>query len=186
MPTVVAFSGMPASGKTTLAARVASLIGFPHLDKDFILESLFISEGVSSQEQRSRLSRKADQLLLSQCRELSNVVISSWWHHPLSSSQSGTEVDWLKDLGMTLIEVHCTCAPEIALQRYTSRQRHPGHFDNLRDPHYLLTQFMEASMLGPLFPNLALTYNTETVLDENAVIQLAKAIEHRIDLTNAA
>jgi adenylate kinase family enzyme len=41
MPTYVIVTGLPASGKTTLAIALSSELGFEHLDKDAFLEALF-------------------------------------------------------------------------------------------------------------------------------------------------
>src|SRR6185503_9635379 len=58
--TYVIVSGLPASGKSTLARRLAPLLSLPVLDKDDILEALFSSLGVGDAAWRAKLSRSAD------------------------------------------------------------------------------------------------------------------------------
>ena len=43
-------SGLPGSGKTTVARPLGEALGLPLLDKDHILEGLFESLGVSTRE----------------------------------------------------------------------------------------------------------------------------------------
>ena len=64
MRLVVVVSGLPGSGKTTLARPLARVLGLPLLDKDDVLESLFDSLGCSTPQERQRLSRAADVVLL--------------------------------------------------------------------------------------------------------------------------
>ncbi len=77
MKRFVVVSGLPASGKTTVEAAVASALGLPLLDKDAILETLFAKDGIGDPRWRSRLSRIADDLLQSQAVASDGAVISS-------------------------------------------------------------------------------------------------------------
>lgn len=49
----IVISGIPASGKTTLASQLAPVLNLPLLDKDDILESLFDSLGIGDAEWRA-------------------------------------------------------------------------------------------------------------------------------------
>ena len=44
----VVVSGLPASGKTTLARRLASVLELPLIDKDDILDRLFAERGIGN------------------------------------------------------------------------------------------------------------------------------------------
>lgn len=61
--TFVVVSGLPASGKSTLASALASAMKFAYLDKDVFLENLFHLEGVGDAQHRRRLSKRADKQL---------------------------------------------------------------------------------------------------------------------------
>lgn len=61
--TSVVVSGLPGSGKSTVARQIASYAGIAVLDKDDILEQLFDERGIGDAEWRSALSRNADRLL---------------------------------------------------------------------------------------------------------------------------
>jgi predicted kinase len=91
MSTFVVVSGLPASGKTTLAAALAEEIAAPHLDKDVFLEALFDREGASDSESRQKLSRRADEEFQSQALKQPLAVLSSWWRHPGGHPNSPTD-----------------------------------------------------------------------------------------------
>lgn len=174
MPRFVVFSGLPASGKTSLADAIAIELAWPHLDKDRFLEALFEEErGGYSNELRTRLSRAADGAFQRAAAAAPVAVLTSWWRHPASPSNSGTDTGWLNAPGMDVVEVHCVIDPLLALTRFTRRQRHPGHMDHTRDPAALLSQFEAAAELGPLFPDRAIRVATDRPVDHAGVRELA-------------
>lgn len=145
----IVVSGMPASGKTTLAIKLAEALALPLLDKDHILEALFAGEGVITPRMRQRLSRASDDVLAAVAAASQGAVIVSFWRHPAMDGQSGTPTDWLSGLSDAVVEVHCTCSPDLAARRFLGRERHPGHNDASRRDG-LRSQFESYSSLGPL------------------------------------
>lgn len=103
-------SGVPASGKTTLARSLANRLGYEFLDKDVFLESLFELHPVAHPEVRRQLSARADQLFQTVAMTSSSAVLASWWRHPRSQRSSGTSTDWLKPSEVAA-EVHCCIEP---------------------------------------------------------------------------
>jgi predicted kinase len=174
MPTYVIVTGLPASGKTTLAIALSGERGFEHLDKDTFLEELLDREKNLTPERRGELSRLADAKFCEHAGSLGFAVLSSWWKHPLSSQNSGTDVAWLRREGTQVVEIYCNCPVAIAAERFVSRRRHPGHFDSLRTKHELLRQFSETERLGPVFPQQALLCNTERELSTSTVAELGR------------
>ncbi|WP_370645738.1 AAA family ATPase [Ruegeria sp. Ofav3-42] len=53
----IVVTGLPASGKTTVAREIAKRLGLVFLDKDDFLEELYERHGVPSWEHRKKLSR---------------------------------------------------------------------------------------------------------------------------------
>ena len=154
-------SGIPASGKSTIARALSDALGLEMLDKDAILEDLFDKEGIGDAQWRTVLSRTADELLRERARQSASAVIVSWWRHPASTSASGTSTEWLSDLQGSLIEINCVCDPIIAAQRFKSRTRHRGHLDQFKSHTDLEASFKAHAALGPLGIGRLVSVNTD-------------------------
>ncbi len=150
MPRFVVVTGLPASGKSTIGRQLFSAMALPLLDKDEILEQLFDQHGVGDGAHRSALSRAADREMETRAMSLPCAVLVSWWRHPRTLVESGTPTQWLASLSAPCVELHCRCDPEVAVDRFFARARHPGHLDALKDRHQELARFRELASLGPL------------------------------------
>ncbi|MGH6611558.1 MAG: hypothetical protein ACRECQ_15020, partial [Burkholderiaceae bacterium] len=146
---------------------------FDHFDKDDFLDALLDVAAERTAEVRHELSRAADEQFQISALEREQVVLSSWWRHPESSSASGTPVSWLAAPDLKVVELHCRCPPAVAVARFLARQRHPGHLDALREPDHLAEQFACAAAHGPLFPSRAIVCNTEQHVPHAYVVALA-------------
>lgn len=160
MPGFVVVSGLPASGKSMLARSLAQELGLPLLDKDDFLEALFPTTGVHEEASRRQLSRQADAELQHAAMRLQGAVVTSWWRHPSSTSDSGTPVAWLSSLA-TVVEVYCRCSAAVAASRFLARSRHPGHLDALRTHAELVETFRRQESLGPLGLQRCVVVDTE-------------------------
>ena len=160
----VVVSGLPASGKSTIGRAIARAMQLRFLDKDHLLESLFDSHGVGDSTWRATLSRAADEELRRQAVTSQRAVIASWWRHPRSTAASGTPTAWLTSLPGELVEVHCRCSPNVATDRFVSRNRHSGHLDGRYNHLELLANFEEQSLLGPLAFGRIVQIDTESSL----------------------
>jgi glucokinase len=180
MRVFVMVSGLPASGKTTLAAALAHQLQLPHLDKDYFLEGLFSRDDPPSLEGRAKLSREADAAFRAAALRSGAAVLSSWWQHPLSKKTSGTSTDWLLHGQRPLVEIHCQCPASIALRRFIDRKRHESHADELRNRRELEQQFAEAAALGPLFPDRAISISTVSRIEQPAVQDLASRLSEHV------
>ena len=154
-------SGIPASGKSTVARALAEALCLLMWDKDDLLEELFNEKGVGDTDWRSRLSRVADEILREKVCQSDGSVIVSWWRHPASTVATGTPIEWLSELPGTLIEVNCVCNPAVAVERFKSRVRHSGHLDQFKTHEDLLPAFRQHAALGPLGIGRVIRVNTE-------------------------
>ena len=125
----VVVSGLPGSGKTTLARQLAPALGLKLIDKDDILEQLFESKGIGDAAWRRALSRESDVVLHNEAAVSPGAVLTSMWHVPGMAADSGTPTRWLLELSSLVVNVHCVCSPEIAATRFIQRKRHVGHLD---------------------------------------------------------
>ncbi len=157
----VIVSGLPASGKSTLATVLSRELGLPLLDKDHFLEALFESQGIGDAQWRRQLSHEADAAFRKEAEQAAGAVLTSWWKHPQSLSDSGTPTDWLFALPGTKVEVHCQCSPHITAERFLARQRNPGHLDYRWSYAELLVNFAAQASLGPLGLGTLVEVSTE-------------------------
>ena len=147
----VVVSGLPASGKSTLARRLGPALNLPVIDKDDILERLFESRGTGDAARRRTLSRESDEILQQRAIAAADgAVLASFWRVPGMPSDSGTSTQWLSALSTHLVNVHCVCDAETAVDRFLRRQRHRGHLDETRSRDEVLASFRSLSVLPHL------------------------------------
>ncbi len=118
----VIVSGLPASGKSTLARGLAAELSLPVIDKDVILESLYDSLGIGDQAWRHRLSRASDDILFELAADAGRAVLVNWWHRDTAPAR-------LHQVNGQFVEVFCDCDTGLVAERFRTRKRHPGHLD---------------------------------------------------------
>jgi predicted kinase len=124
---VVYVSGAPGAGKTSLAAPLATELGYALVRKDKIKETLHDALGAPEPDLAwsRRLGAAAMELLWALAADSPAVLIEANFR-----PHSGYERDRLSALaalGGHLVEVHCACPPELAVARYNARLTHPVH-----------------------------------------------------------
>lgn len=170
MPAFVAVTGLPASGKSTLAAALADALKFSLLDKDAFLEALFEIYGIGDALHRRALSMRADDQFREAALAADCAVVCSWWRHPRSAMDSGTPTSWLLAPGRQLVEVHCRCSARVSANRFAARVRHPGHLDESRSVGAVLQMSRDQEQFGPLFPDRAVVVDTERPVDVTSLV----------------
>jgi 2-phosphoglycerate kinase len=146
--TFIVVSGLPGSGKTTLARQLAEQLGLPLVDKDDILDRLFEANGVGDSAWRRRLSRESDVILEREAMASNGAILASLWRVPGMAEESGTPTGWLQDLSNLVVNVRCQCSPETAAKRFVERTRHPGHLDRHASYAEVLASLQSLAALG--------------------------------------
>lgn len=128
---IIILAGMPATGKSTLAAKLQQKFGYPILEKDYIKEGLFDTLGFSCYAEKRALDVAANEVLL------------RWMGAMIKAGQSmiidnNFDADSAKKLDQLLADNHCKVVtvfmngdPQVLYERYVQRDsqglRHLGH-----------------------------------------------------------
>jgi AAA domain len=116
----VIVTGVPGSGKTTLATALAARLEVAYLGKDTIKEALWDALGPGDFAWSTALGRASVVALRSIATATAGWVVDT----PVPTEFAH---EWSTLPG--IVEVHCTCPPALARERYTTRVRHECHFD---------------------------------------------------------
>jgi predicted kinase len=121
---VVVVTGIPASGKTTLATALSAQLGWPLISKDVVKEALFDSLGTGDLQWSQRLGRAGHVVMYSLAAPIPRVILEAHF-------QRGVAEPELLALDRRMVQVYCRCPVDLATQRYRSRigdpDRHAGH-----------------------------------------------------------
>jgi predicted kinase len=167
----IVVSGLPGSGKSSLALKLAPLLGLAVIDKDEILERLFDSKGIGDTAWRQALSRQSDLIFRQESEGSAGALLVSFWRLPGMSPDSGTPTDWLPTLSNRIVNLHCECPADVAAGRFSQRKRHLGHLDHTRTCAQVLTRLRDLEGLKPLAIGERVTVCTSAEIELNAVVR---------------
>jgi predicted kinase len=134
---IVIVSGPPASGKSSLASRLATDFSLPAITKDGIKETLLDTFGTVDVEDSKRVGRAAWAVLWHTLEaELTagrSVLLEGNFR---ADSDDGRLARLAERFAFDAIQVHCFAPVEVLVARYEARigERHPGHADAERLP----------------------------------------------------
>ena len=128
---IIVIAGMPASGKSTVSAKISEAFGYPILEKDFLKEAIFDTMGFSCYAEKRALDVAANEVLL------------RWMGAMIKAGQSmiidnNFDQQSAQKLSRLLQENDCKCVtvfmngdPQVLYERYFERDskglRHLGH-----------------------------------------------------------
>lgn len=176
-------SGLPGSGKSWVALKLAPILRLAVIDKDDILERLFDSKGVGDSAWRQRLSRESDLIFRQQSEASTGALLISHWRLPGMSPDSGTPTDWLARLSNRIVNLHCRCPVELAAARFLHRKRHPGHLDDSRSGEQILTSIQGLMRFEPLAIGERVSVDTSAEIGfEDLAAEMSTALERPPEL----
>jgi predicted kinase len=125
-PTLILVTGMPSSGKTTVAEALARQLRLPLIAKDAIKESLYDSLGAEDVASSGRLGAAAFAVIFA----LARIALASGASLIVEANFfPDQESEFAALPAHRLVQVHCDAPLSVLLDRYASRTRHPGHHD---------------------------------------------------------
>ena len=167
-PLFVVVSGPPASGKSTLAPRVAAELHLPLIAKDTIKDALMSILPVPDVEASRQIGRAAVQAMLTiAAASPPGAVIESNFYRTAAQED-------LRRLPGVVVEVFCRCDASVAAERYRRRAgtRHAGHFDSVRTADELWSDELSSPVAGgwPL-----LEVDTNQPVDVGRILDFVRA-----------
>jgi predicted kinase len=166
---VVVVTGPPAAGKTTVARELAARLRLPLIAKDTIKEALFDGLGAGDLAWSRRLGEATYLAMLGLAEDAvgggASIVLEA------NFVRGGRFATRLAALPAHFVQVHCDAPLEVLVDRYTGRDRHPGHVDSER-----IDALREAVETGRHEP---LDLPGQTIrLDTSGPIDLAALCDH--------
>lgn len=174
-PLLVVVQGPPAAGKTTVAREIAQRLRLPLLMKDTVKEALFAGLGTGDLEWSQRLGVGTYEVLAALVEESvaarASVVLEG-------NFARGSDLERrLAALPARFVQIHCNAPLALLIERYQSRERHPGHVDGERLDG--LREAVESHRHDPLdLPGVTIRIDTSAPVD---VAALTLRVASRLD-----
>ena len=135
-PFLILVSGLPCTGKTTLAERISDFFSFTLITKDGIKEILFDHLGYGDRDWSKGLSLATYDLMFhiaaASLKAGGSVVLEANFSPDII--RRGLEVIYQQS-DFSLFDIHCRTDGEILIERFKQRAfrgtRNPGHLDTI-------------------------------------------------------
>ena len=135
---LIILSGLPASGKSTVARALQSSFPYPILEKDRIKECLFDTLGFRSHEEKRRLDAAAARILLQTAQEILSAGGSVILDNNFDTAAGAALCSLQSRLNPRSVTLLVTADEAVLYERYLARDqahsRHPGHAVSDRYP----------------------------------------------------
>lgn len=133
-PLLVLVTGLPCSGKTSVASRLSAELDLPMLAKDDIKEALFDALGYGGRERSLELSQVTYAVLYRQVRRLLSAGLSLIAESNFGPEKAEGHLAAIRaDLPFELFQIQCHAPGPVLVERFRQRMergRHPGHADS--------------------------------------------------------
>ena len=172
VPLLVVVTGMPSSGKTTVAEALAVQLRLPLIAKDEIKECLYERLGADDVSWSGRIGAAAFALIFSLARRMlssgaSIIVEANFFRDQEPEFASLPE--------HRLLQLHCEAPLAVLLERYASRSRHAGHHDEEKIKE--LPDRFESGVHSPLrLPGELIQLDTARPVELDAVAERIRTL----------
>ncbi len=133
MTKLIIICGLPGSGKTTLASELSKQTGIVCLHKDSIKEKLFEGLHLSTLEDSKRIGKPSiDVMFYLAEQQIANgidIIMEAPFNFP---GDYDLFSQWKEKYGINLYSVICSIDVEERKKRFSNRDRHHAHFDDMR------------------------------------------------------
>ncbi len=181
-PLLIVVSGLPGTGKTTLARRISRSFDIPLISKDNIKERLFDELGTKDLAWSRKLGKASINILfhliMVQLSARKSVIAESNFKQGISC-QSLKEI--INKHPCDVIQLHCITDSKILFKRFLMRtdtkERHQGHSDQLTEQEMKEKDILEAQK--PLkIPGRLITFDTTDLrdVDYNSILNSLREV----------
>lgn len=150
---LVVVTGLPCTGKSTLAVELRQHTGWPVLAKDVLKETLFATLGMRDRAWSKQLSMASYALMFAVAEELlasGQALVMEGNFRAVDHGDSFTRLLARQPVG--IVQVFCNASTDVVKQRLRDRAqaslRHPGHLD--KESHAELEAELESGSFRPL------------------------------------
>jgi len=134
---LIILAGMPATGKSTVAARLSKAFGYPILEKDNIKEGLFDTLGFENYTQKRALDHAANAVLLRMIEAMLKADQSFIVDNNFDTASAEKLCAILENYHPNCMTVFLGGDPKVLYERYAQRDNlHLRHLGHVLQEHY--------------------------------------------------
>lgn len=134
---LIVLAGMPATGKSTVAAALSEAFGYPILEKDYIKEGLFDTLGFENYAQKRALDHAANNVLLRMLEAMLKAGKSVIVDNNFDTISGEKLCQLIESYHPDCVTVFLSGDTKVLHQRYTLRDNsHKRHLGHVLQDHY--------------------------------------------------
>jgi len=134
---LIILAGMPATGKSTVAAGLSQTLGYPILEKDNIKEGLFDVLGFENYAQKRKLDHAANEVLLRILEAMLKAGNSLIVDNNFDTASAEKLCELIEAYQPTCVTVFLNGDPQTLYERYVQRDNlHKRHLGHALQDHY--------------------------------------------------
>lgn len=177
---LILITGLPATGKSTIAQQIARQLQLPYFGKDQFKEIMFDTLGIGDRAWSRTLSLASVAMLMqviqSQAASGCSCVVESNFHPERDLPQLHAI---LSTHPLQIAQIVCVADGPTLLKRFTERPRHPGHLDQQLGPE-IADQLLHGRIEPLELPGLRMEIDT-TFPDQIDLAAIVQQLHHLLN-----